>query len=181
MEDSTIILLLKNDASKGLFEATKKYGGLVKSISIKILHNHAEDVEECVADTFVSLWKNVNSIDFDRGTLKGYIACIARNTAINIYNKLKREHTDYIENKDMISDENIEEDMARKSDIVVLQEILNNMGEPDKEIFIRRFFQFEKIKSIADKLGLTEKIVENKLFRGKQKLKKQLIERGVVV
>lgn len=181
MDDSTIILLLKNDTSKGLFEATKKYGGLVKAISIKILHNRAEDVEECVADTFVSLWKTVNSIDFNRGTLKGYIACIARNTAINRYNKLKRTHTDYIEDKDIISEKNIEEDIARKSDIAVLQGLLNDMGQPDKEIFIRRFFLFEKVKNIADKLGLTEKTVENKLFRGKQKLKKQLITRGVIV
>ncbi len=181
MEDNTIILLLKTDASQGLYEATKKYGGLVKGICIKILHNRVEDIEECIADTFVSLWKNVNSIDFNKGALKGYIASIARNTAINRYNKLKREQTDYIQNNDFVSEEDLEDEIARKSDSVILQELINDMGEPDKEIFIRRFFLFERVKDIASRLQLTIKTVDNKLFRGKQKLRKQLIERGITL
>ncbi|GMQ57013.1 sigma-70 family RNA polymerase sigma factor [Vallitalea sediminicola] len=181
MEDNTIILLLKTDTSQGLYEATKKYGGIVKGISIKILHDRTEDIEECVADTFVNLWKNVDSIDIDKGSLKGYIASIARNTAINRYNKLKREQTDYIQNRDFISEEDLEDQIARECDIAILQELINDMGEPDKEIFIRRFFLFEKVKDIANKLQITIKTVDNKLFRGKQKLRKQLIERGITL
>lgn len=179
MEDSAIIILLQTNASEGLLEATKKYGGLVKAITIKILHHQEEDVEECIADTFVSLWKNINSYNLERGTLKGYIACIARNTAINRYNKLNRQQTYALENDDIASQENIEETIARKSDIQVLQSLIEDMGEPDKEIFIRRFFLFEKVKKIGEALGLTPKTVENKLFRGKQRLRKQLIVRGV--
>lgn len=183
MEDSTIIFLLKNRPSEGLLEATNEYGGLVKAIVLKILLNSPEDVEECIADTFVALWKNVNSINLYKGSLKSYLACIARNTAINRYNKLKREAVDYMEDKkhEISSDENIEDALLMRSDIEILQDLLKDMRQPDKEIFFRRYFLFERVKAIASRLGLTEKIVENKLFRGKKKLRKQLTERGVTV
>ena len=147
----------------------------------KILHSNTEDIEECVADTFVILWNNANTVEFNRGTLKGYIACIARNKAIDRYRKLCKETTVYMENEDIVSDTNIEHELVIKSDIEVVQEVINQLGEPDKQIFIRRFFFFEKVKEIASYLDLTEKNVENRIFRGKKRLKQTLIERGVTV
>ncbi|GAA0181714.1 sigma-70 family RNA polymerase sigma factor [Clostridium sediminicola] len=181
MEDSRILLLLKNSPERGIYEATVKYGGLVKGIAIKILHNRQEDIEECIADTFIVLWKNINKIDFDRGSLKGYIACVARSTTINRYNKLAREKIDYFEDENMEAKENIEEYLALKSDVEVLQNIINDMGEPDKEIFTRRFFLFEKVKDIASYLCLTPKTVENRIYRGRKRLRKEMIERGIVL
>jgi len=181
MDDSKILLLLKNSPSKGLYEATKKYGGMVEAITKKILYRNAQDVEECVADTFVTLWKNTNNVEFQRGTLKGYIACIARNKAIDRYRKLCKESTDYMEDKDVVSDTDIEQELVIKSDVEVLQDVINQMGEPDKQIFIRRFFLFEKVKEIATYLELTEKNVENRIYRGKKRLKQVLIERGVTI
>lgn len=181
MDDSKILMLLRNSPDRGIHEATVKYGGLAKAVAIKILHSNREDVEECIADTFILLWKNIDKVDFSRGTLKGYIACIARNTAINRYNKLKREKNDSIYEQEIKSGVNVEEEVALKSDIDILQDIISDMGEPDKEIFTRRFFLFEKVKDIALKIGLTEKVVENRIYRGRKKLKDKLMERGVMI
>lgn len=181
MDDSSILLLLKNSPSKGLYEATKKYGGMVEAITKKILYSNAEDIEECVADTFVTLWKNTNDVEFQRGTLKAYIACIARNKAIDRCRKLCKENTVYMEDKVIASDTDIEEEIIIKSDVEVLQEVINQMSEPDKQIFIRRFFWFEKVKEIAAYLELTEKNVENRIYRGRKRLKEVLIERGVKI
>lgn len=54
------------------------------------------------------------------------------------------------------------------------------MEEPDKSIFILRYFYFEKIKDISSRLGLSPKKVENCLYRQKDKLKKALIEGGII-
>lgn len=83
--------------------------------------------------------------------------------------------------KDIVSDTDIEEEIAIKSDVEVVQDIINQMGEPDKEIFIRRFFLLEKVKEIATYLKLTEKNVENRIYRGRKRLKQALIERGVTI
>ena len=180
MEDSKILLLLEKDVSQGLLAVTKKYGGLVKAITIKILSGCNEDVEECISDTFIALWKSKNRIDLNKGSLKAYLACIARNTAINRYNKLKREQSAYLA-EDLGTEKSVEDMLAIKSDIQILYSLLKEMQEPAKQIFFRRFFMLEKIKEIAHSLGLKEKTVENKLFREKKKLKEKLIERGVIL
>ena len=53
------------------------------------------------------------------------------------------------------------------------------MKSPDKEIFTLRYFNQNTIKEIANKLVLKTKTVENKLARGKVKLRKQLINIGI--
>ena len=56
---------------------------------------------------------------------------------------------------------------------------LNTLPEPDREIFIRRYFYMEKIIDIAEVLHLNVQTVGTKLFRGKKKLERALKERGV--
>ena len=46
--------------------------------------------------------------------------------------------------------------------------------------FFRTRFYFEKVKDIASRLNLSPKKVENCLYRQKGKLKKSLIEKGVI-
>ena len=181
MNDNKILLLLKNKPSQGLYEATKKYGGMVEAIISRILFSSAQDIEECVADTFVTLWRKTNNIDFNRGSLKGYIATIARSTAIDRYRKLKRQKTDYLQDQELVSSQNIEEHLAIKCDAEILVSLINDMGEPDKEIFSRRFFLFEKVKEIASYLGLSEKSVESRIYRGKKRLKQEMSKRGATV
>lgn len=180
MDDKEIISLLKRKPEIGIEEATYKYSPMVKGIAIKILHTRNLDVEECIADTFISLWKNVKKVDLKKGSLKAYIACIARNTAINRYNKLKRDKTDYIEERDYAQHYNIEDELILKCDMEHIQKIIKDMGEPDNEIFTRRFFLFQRVKEIAGILGVTEKVVESRIYRGRKKLKRMLEAGGVL-
>lgn len=69
---------------------------------------------------------------------------------------------------------------SKKINNKIIHESINNMDEPDKSIFILRYFYFEKIKDISFKLNLPSKKVENSLYRGKNKLKKSLLEGGII-
>jgi RNA polymerase sigma-70 factor (ECF subfamily) len=48
------------------------------------------------------------------------------------------------------------------------------LGEPDREIILRRFYYRQKPKEIALALDLPVRQVENRVFRAKQKLRAQL-------
>ena len=48
------------------------------------------------------------------------------------------------------------------------------LGEPDQEILLRRYYYQQKPKDIAVAVDLSVKQVENRLFRAKQSLRKQL-------
>ena len=74
----------------------------------------------------------------------------------------------------------MEDDYAKKINKHIIKETIENMEEPDKSIFILRYFYYEKVKDIAIRLNLSPKKVENCLFRGKSKLKKSLIDGGII-
>ena len=180
MEDSNIVLLLKNEPSDGLHEIIKKYRSFVAAITGRILRDNQQDIEECINDTFLSIWKAAGNADNQITNLKGYLACTARNIAINRYRQLAKRNVIDIDEIDLAEENDMLLEFENKSNSIVLQELITVMDEPDREIFIRKYFLFEKVKEIAIQTSLDEIQIKNRLYRGKQKLRKQLEERNVI-
>ncbi|GED52455.1 hypothetical protein BBO01nite_16960 [Brevibacillus borstelensis] len=59
----------------------------------------------------------------------------------------------------------------RSAQIVAL---IRSFPEPDRRIFIKRYFYYETLENIAAETGLTKKAVENRLFRSRQALRQQM-------
>lgn len=59
------------------------------------------------------------------------------------------------------------------------QDLEEAMKEPDRTIFILRYFYLEPIAKIAARTGCTSGKVKNILCRGKSKLEAALKERGI--
>ena len=69
--------------------------------------------------------------------------------------------------------------LEQKEKEQVLHETVAGLEEPERSVFILRYFGFYRIKEIAKRQGLTNKKVENCLYRGKEKLRKALIRKGI--
>ena len=52
--------------------------------------------------------------------------------------------------------------------------LINALGEPDREILVRRYYYEQKPKEIALALNLSVKQVNNRLYQTKQKLREAL-------
>ena len=63
---------------------------------------------------------------------------------------------------------------------VVLDEV-KSLGEPDREILLRKFYLGEPSKEIAVRLGLTTANVDTRTHRAVEKLRKKLKEWGSFV
>lgn len=179
MDDNQIALLIKTNPSDGLHEAIKKYRGLVCVIISKVIGDRKQDIEECIADTFVTLWKSMNEADIIN--LKGYIVCIARNTAIDRYRMLIKKNIISFDEIEVASDDDIILEYENNDNIHILQSLILEMDEPDREIFIRKYFFFERIREISNQLNIDEILIKNRLYRGKIKLRKLLEERNVTL
>ena len=84
MDERALLKKLKNKNEKALQETIQRYTAYVSTIIKEILNSRAtvEDIEELVADTFISLWKTSERIDYVQySSLKAYIGEIARNKA----------------------------------------------------------------------------------------------------
>lgn len=184
INDKELILLIKNNPSLGISKSLDLYGGAVKTIVKSILSGFSnEDIEEAVSDSFTALWRSINNFDISRNvSVKTYLYGIARKTALNKKRTLAKEKTNLdVDEIDIKCNENVEDEIAKKIDIEIIKDLIKNMRKPDKEIFIFRYFFQKKVKEISEELNLKPKKVENILARGKEKLKKQFLERSIML
>jgi RNA polymerase sigma-70 factor (ECF subfamily) len=137
-----------------------------------------EDIEECVSDVYIRLWRKPGAFDPDRGTIKTYLSVMAKSMALNRYKTVAK----YYEAAGNITENGYGEDI---SELVCREEIngklldaIRGLREPDSEIFIRRYIFGEKAPAVAARLGMDIKDIENRLYRGKNKLKNVLRKGG---
>lgn len=135
-----------------------------------------EDIEDCISDVYIKLLENPRTYDHKKGSLKSFLVRIGKNDAIDKYRKLTRVNLSVIhENSYIEDDDNPLQSILHKENKEKVLEALDNLKEPDREIIIRRYFYDEKVKIISEKMNLPLKMVENKLYQGKLKLKKILV------
>lgn len=185
MEEQELLDCLKEDVSLGIELAIRQYGTAVKTICRSILSGYSDqDIEEAISDTFVGLWQSRQKITIRNGHgLKEYLYGIARRTALNHRRSLaKQQPTQDIDTAgELVSGENLEEQIVCRSEYELLYQLIDSMKSPDREIFIYRYFYQHSIKEIAETMTLKAKTVENKLTRGRNRLKQQLIQCGVEI
>lgn len=150
------------------------YSKLLWAIVLSILGNKhsfgAMDVEEIVSDVFIRLWREPEKFDPEKGTLKNYLAMMAKSMALNRYKQLKRRHTvELFDSHDDIA--------LVDNDWGELYHAIQLLDEPYKEIIVRRFFLSEKPRNIRKQMNYSVKQFDNYLYRGKKKLKDILLKR----
>ena len=183
MNDRDLLTLIKSNPEKGIHKLMQIYGGSIGTICRNFLYDCSEnDIEEAISDTFILFWKKSSNFELnEKYSLKSYLYAIARNTARDKRRLLKKADIFSIEelSLDLPSDISIENELIRKEHEAILHTCLEKMKEPDKTVFLYRYFYGYKISDIAKLLDLPQKKVENILFRGKEKLCRDLYERGI--
>ncbi len=182
IREKEILQLLRNYPEEGMKQAINLFGGPVMTICKNILFDcSAEDREEAVADSFLGLWRSIENFREDQEySLKSYLYGIARHTALDKRRSLKKQESVIpIEETLIEAPVDVESEFARKLNAHIVHDSVNGMDEPDRSIFILRYFYFEKVRDIATRLGLAPKAVENRLHYGKNKLRQALMERGI--
>lgn len=152
-DEEELLQRLRNREKNSIDEAIRIYTPYLSTVLYHMTGNSLpkEDIEEIVADVFVVLWKNTGRIDLQKGTLRSYLAVVARNFALKRINFMEENfHNNYV------------------------WETVMSLGEPDSEIFVRRYKFDEKIKDISKAMGLNISTVKTRLSRGKRKLRKML-------
>jgi len=133
-----------------------------------------QDIEECISDVYVYVWKNPHAYNPDKGTFKTFLAVIARSKALDTYRKLSKHKIIELSDAVTTSDDDLLDYIVEKEMHGKLYTAIETLTEPNKEIVIRRFFFNEKPRCIAEKIDIPVKEVENRLYQSKRKLRKIL-------
>lgn len=177
MNDEKVLWAIKEKDEKMMAFVIQKYSKLLWKIASGVLINaaSAEDIEECVADTFIHLWMNPHKYNPDKGKMSSYLSMVARSKAIDRYRQIAAKQEVAIEESIAYHTEVLAEIISREQKEKLLS-CIEKLDNQDKDIIIRRFFYNQKPKAIAVALGLTGKQVENRLYQTKQKLRKMMEE-----
>lgn len=176
MQEKNIIDAIKAGDEQAMQKIICRYSRLLWSIVGAVLSQvgTTEDMEECVADVFIDLWEHPQKYDESRGSLKAWLSVIARNKAIDRYRQKTKIQTIPLE-ETVLAQMGVELEMENKEG---LQEALAELTEEEREILLRRYVYQQKPKEMAVALGLSVKQIENRLYRIKAKMRKQMEQEG---
>lgn len=179
IDSNNFIKEMINKNEKALDYIYRNYSGLAYKISLDILKNvgSKEDVEECVSDIFVGVWNNISKYDESITTFKKWFISVSKYKAIDYRRRLKVKNPSQELNEDILIDSDSTEDkLIRENDISVLKNLINEMKDIDKKIFIKRYLEGESIENISKSLGYSRVAVDNRLSRGRKSIKNKWIE-----
>ena len=132
-----------------------------------------EDKEEIISEVFFILWKNKHKLDINKN-LSSYIAGITRNLVKEYLRKIKIDVdiSDY-ENS-LYSYDKIDFLDTEIQEIRNIEKKLENMKEIDKTIFLDFYYSSKSIKDIAKEQKMSEFSVKQRLYRIRNKIKKEV-------
>ena len=171
-----MITAIKNRSEAAIDEVITKYSKLLWSVAGAVLNNigSTQDVEECVADAFIYLWEHPEKYNPQRGKLKTWLSVIARTQAVNRCREIAKRNIVPLEDTDFIDQLGIVDTFLEAETRRALLAAVNALGEPDREILIRRYYYDQKPKEIALALDISVKQVDNRLYQTKLKLRESL-------
>ena len=176
LNDEKIITDIKNRSEVAINEIITKYSKLLWSVAEAVLSHigSVQDVEECVADTFIYLWEHPEKFNHQRGKLKTWLSIVARTQAVNRYREITKRNTLPLEDTDFIDQLSVVDAVLEAETRKALLAAVNALGEPDREILIRRYYYNQKPKEIALALDMSVKQIDNRLYQTKRRLREML-------
>ena len=155
-----------------------KYENMIFKISLDILCDKhlAEDATQETAYKIVKYCDRVKLFNNDEE--RNYIAAIARNTAINVYNKhnkmIDESYTDSKEVPDVSVSSNPSEYVITNESVDTIIAELKSLGEKYSDpLILSRIYKYN-IKEISNILGVPERTIKHRMKRGTEKLKEKL-------
>lgn len=180
------ILLLTIDKKEDrlIFEEIyHKYKDASMRRALKLLKDHPFDAEDAFQIAWIQIAQNIDKIKCrDDAAIATYIMKTIEFKAIDIANE-NHKYQDYIESSGINPKEYISDDLmylvCSRERHEVIVDVLNHMNDKYKDIMILTYLHGFDAKSIAKQLGIKEKTVWTRIYRGKSILVEELKKRGI--
>ena len=184
MDDNQIIELFFARNEQAISALSQKHGKLFHKIAGNILKNEA-DAEECINDAYLAVW---NTIPPQKPqSLPSFVSRIVRNISTTRYHHLSAEkrNTFYDTALDELLDCIPSDETADGNHAEELSEALNDffaiLSEEDMAMFMKRYWYGESVSDIAKEWEMTPHYISVRLSRIREKLRKFLEKRGIMI
>jgi len=182
---SLFLMLLDDENDKLTFEMLySKYKDAGLRRALRLLNNNQFDAEDALQRAWVTVYRNFDKLKTkNEHVIATYLFETIKYKAIAVASDNKKWGT---ETEKMISEEfeNVSDDLLFEICAKEKQETINkvfcNLDETYRDVLIFHFLNGLSIKEIASQIGVNEKSVWTKLYRGKKILADKLKKVGIV-
>ena len=182
MDDERIIELFWARSEAAIEALEEKYGALCRRVAQQILGD-SRDSEECVSDAYLGVWNTVPPRRPD--PLAAYVCRIVRNQALKRYhaNRAQKRGSQYdaaLEELEdgLASDTSVEDEVEARELSRALDRFLASLDRESRVLFVRRYWYSDSIESLAALFRVREHTISARLWRLRQKLRRELERKG---
>jgi RNA polymerase sigma-70 factor (family 1) len=174
LNDEQLMKEIKADNKFAFDTLYKQYSKKLFKFGYSILKS-TEETENLLQDVFLNLWENRQKVEKD-ASVKSYIFTIAYNSAISILRKKSKE-SQFIEYLESIQDTNMEPcdlDIEYKELSIKLDDIINELPQRQKEVYLLHKIDGLKYSEIAERLNISVNTIENHMSRALKTIRMKL-------
>ena len=172
MDDRQIVEGLRGGDEAALKALMGRYGALLRYVVSPILEEERE-IEECLSDIYLRIWDRIGTFTFEKGSLSAWLTVLARDTALNRA-RGRRDREQSLEAGEEPTCESAEETVLRREQLRTLLRVVGELKEKEQLLFYRKYYYCQSTAQIAAELGLSERAVEGRLYRLREKLRGKL-------
>jgi len=177
LQDECLFLQIKQGNKEAFVAMIERYNKLLWVVVGGIIGKVGtlQDIEECISDVYVHVWKNPAAYDPAKGTFKTFLAVIARSKALDAYRRLSKSNIVELTDAITASDDDLLDTIIEQEKHGKLYAAIATLTEPNKEIVIRRFFFDEKPRRIAAQTAIPVR----RAFEGEWRITVNTIDLGI--
>lgn len=166
--EESLLSLLRGEPERGMAALIDEYSGLLWTVCRQYLSN-TEDIKDCINEAFSEFYLHRERFEPDKGTLKGYLAVIARRCAIRRYQENCRWEKAADADGEQAADPFA---CLEKQD--ELERALAALDPVDEQILRMKYYGGMTAREIAASLGLPYETVKKRRQRSLKKLLRML-------
>lgn len=172
VDESNFITFIRRKKEDGILYVIDTYGGYLRAIVRQKLSAMPSQVDDCMNDVFLGIWKNIGSYDGSKGSFKNWAAGIARLEAVDYLRKEGKRLQDIsIDGLEVAQEDTAMLALVDKELSLETQELLSCLSPKDQELFLRIYGNEEEPGQVSAEMGLTRDNLYVRLFRGKRKIR----------
>nr|WP_326185833.1 sigma-70 family RNA polymerase sigma factor [uncultured Oscillibacter sp.] len=172
MTDAELLAQWRADPAAGMEALPRQYGPLLRYVVGGVLWDK-QDAEDCLSEVSLALWQRLDGYDAAKGGLASWLTAVARNTALN-HRKARQRREAHQADEEPSSPATPEQELLRRERIAQLRTAIGGLRERDRQLFYRKYYYLQSTAQIAAELGMTERAVEGRLYRLRQRLRQTL-------
>ena len=161
---------LNTQPEEAMTALVEQYTPLICHVADKYLSD-PEDVKECVNDVFTEVYLHRAEYDRSKGSLASWIGTIARNRAISLYRKRRRDLP--------LPEDGTEADgpdgTAELEQAMDVEQAISQLSDTDQQIIRMKYYGGMSIQEIAETLQIPYETVKKRHTRSIRQLRKLLL------